>query len=135
MDWEVVKIHSTNSYGKMSSRGIPSASIGFGRISLNTAACELISHFELCKEVELLKGRHKNKACVGIRFLSPLEVSKDALPIRRRKREGVPTGGIDIHGKRIMEELFGPAASASKSTKYSVEKDDRNDNILIIYAE
>lgn len=136
MDWEVVKVRdSLRNAGRAGGRTTPYASIGFGRIALNTAACELIDNYEQCKFVELLRGRHKNKACVGVRFLSPLETSVDAMPIRRRVHKGVPTGGVDIHGKRIMEELFGPAASASKSTRYSVEKDNRNDNILIIFAE
>ena len=133
MDWEVVKIKKTER--RVNSRSMPYASIGFGRIALNTAACELIDNFQVSKEIELLRGRHKNKVCVGVRFLTPLETSKDSLPIRRRIRNGVPSGGVDIHGKRVLEDLFGPAASASKSTKYSVEKDERNDNILIIYAE
>ena len=136
MDWEVVKVRdSLRNSARIASRSIPYASVGFGRIALNTAACELIDNYEQCKFVELLRGRHKNKACVGVRFLSPLETSPDAMPVRRRTRNGEPTGGVDIHGKRIMEELFGPAASASKSTRYSVEKDNRNDNVLIIFAE
>ena len=136
MDWEVVKVRdSLRNAPRIASRSVAYASVGFGRLALNTAACELIDNYEQCKFVELLRGRHKNKACVGVRFLSPLETSPDAMPIRRRTRNGVPTGGVDIHGKRIMEELFGPAASASKSTRYSVEKDNRNDNVLIIFAE
>ena len=136
MDWEVVKIRGPlRNAGRWNSRGTPYASVGFGRLSLNTAACELIDMFEQAKNVELLRGRHKNKACVGVRFLSPLETSPDMLPIRRRIRDGVASGGVDIHGKRIMEELFGPAASATKTTRYSVEKDNQNSNILIVFAE
>lgn len=135
MDWEVVKVRGVRSAGRGNGRGTPYASVGFGRLSLNTVACEMIDTFEQCKYVELLRGRHKNKACVGVRFLSPLETSPDMLPIRRRMHNGVAAGGVDIHGKRIMEELFGPAASATKTTRYSVEKDNRNDNILIIFAE
>ena len=136
MDWEVVKVRgSLRNTGRWDSRATPYASIGFGRLSLNTAACELIDNYEQCKYVELLRGRHKNKACVGVRFMSPLETSVDSLPIRRRMHKGIATGGIDIHGKRIMEELFGPAASASKTTRYSVERDSRDSNILIVFAE
>ena len=136
MDWEVVKVRgSLRNAGRGNGRDIPYASVGFGRLSLNLVACEMIDAFDQCKYVELLRGRHKNKACVGVRFLLPLETSPDMLPIRRRIHNGVPGGGVDIHGKRIMEELFGPAASATKTTRYSVEKDNRNDNILIIFAE
>ena len=133
MKWEVVKLQDTTM--NSGRRSIAYASIGFGRISLNTAACELIPGYQNYSFAELLKGRQKNKLCVGVRFLTEEEKTPNAIPFRRRMKDGVPHGGIDIHGKRIMEELFGPAASASKSTKYNVAKDDDCDNILIIFAE
>jgi len=133
MKWEVVKVQ--DDVHPRSGRVIPYASVGFGRISLNTAACSLIDNYGQYQYVELLKGRQKNKLCIGVRFLKENERTQNALPVRRRMREGAPTGGVDINGKKIVETLFGPAASASKSTKYNVAKDNDEENVLIIFAE
>ena len=133
MKWEVVKVQS-NERTRVG-RSVPYVSVGFGRIALNTAACALIDNYEQYQYAELLKGRQRNKLCIGVRFLREEEKTPHALRLRRRLREGVPAGGFDIHGNQIMEELFCPAASASKSTRYNVAKDDDSDNILIIFAE
>ena len=133
MKWEIVKVHGNEK--KRYGHSVPHASVGFGRISINTAACDLIENNHQYQYAELLKGRQRNKLCIGIRFLTEEEKTPYAIPLRRRLRNGLPTGGVNIHGKQVLEELFGPAASASKSTVYNVAKDDGNDNILIIFAE
>ncbi len=133
MKWEVVKVQSRER--NLRSGSAPYASVGFGRIALNITACSLIENYEQYKYAELLKGRQRSKLCIGVRFLLEDERTPNSLPLRRRMRNGIPTGGFDIHGKQITEELFGPAASASKSTRYNVAKDDENGNILIIFAE
>ena len=133
MKWEVVKVSNTERpRGRQSA---PYASVGFSRISLNTAACALIDNHFQYKYAELLKGRQKNKLCIGVRFLREEEKTPNAIPFKMRLRNGAPSGGYSINGKKIAEELFGPAASASKVIKYSVAKDEEESNILIIFAE
>ena len=78
MGWEVVKI-PTSSRGRTS----PYASVGFGRLSLSAAACELIDNYETYTHVQLLKNRVNNRLCIGVRFLK--EAAPDSLKISRKK--------------------------------------------------
>lgn len=128
MGWEVVKI-PTNSKG----RTAPYASVGFGRLALSAAACELIGNYDQFMYVQLLKNRINNKLCIGVRFLS--SATDDSLRISRKKANGKLVGGIEISNKVILEGLFGLAASAQKTTRYDVKKDDSFENFLIIFAE
>ena len=129
MNWEVVKIPE-NRRG----RTTPYASVGFGRLSLSAAACELIENHETIKHVELLKGKINNKLCIGVRLLR--EPTANSLAVSRKKdANGNYVTGMDISNKRTIEELFGPAGSAQKTTRYNVRKDEDADNILIISAE
>ena len=133
MKWEVVKIQANEK--SASRRSEAYASIGFGRISINTSACSLIGDYDEYKYAEFLRGRQNNKLCIGVRFLREDERTPFAMPLRRRLRNGIPTGGVDIHGKKVLEDLFGPVASASKTTRFSVVKDNDSENIIIIFAE
>ena len=130
MDWEVVKV-GANAQGRTN----PYASIGFGRISFSISACELLGDYENYQYVELLKGRRNNKSCIGVRFLHDSERTDNSLPIRRKKSKGKVVGGLDIANKGLLEGLFGPAASASKSTRYNVTIDENNKRILIMYLD
>ena len=133
MKQEVVKVQTNERHRGRGSA--PYANVGYGRLSLSTMACSLIKDYEQYQYAELLKGRQNNKLCIGVRFLREEEKTPNALSIRRRMRNGIPNGGFDLNSKKILEELFGPTASASKFTRYNVAKDDENDNILIIFAE
>ena len=129
MEWSTVKIEND-----AKGRNSPYASIGFGKISLSAAACKLISDYEQYKYVELLQGERNNTPCVGIRFLR--QRSENSLPVKRRTQKtskGKTVDGADIANKATLEKLFGPAASAKKSERYNVTKDEDSDNILIIY--
>ena len=129
MNWEVVKIPE-NKRG----RTMPYVSVGFGRLSLSAAACELIENHESVKYVELLKGKINNKLCIGVRLLQ--EPTANSLAVSRKKdSNGKFVTGMDISNKRVIEDLFGPSGSAQKTTRYNVRKDDEADNILIISCE
>ena len=130
MEWELVKIEN-NKKG----RGTPYASVGFGRLSLSAAACELLDNFDKYSFVELLKGKKNNKMCIGVRFLKESERTQDSLPIKRKNVDGKVVKGADIANKKIMEDLFGINGSANKSTRFAVEKDKDMDNILVVFAE
>lgn len=137
MEWEVVKVNTnTNKNGKTTFKAEPYASVGARKLVLNTAACELISNYEECKYVELLKGQYVGKSCVGVRFLTEEECTDDSIKIVRRIRAtGIKDKNAQIHCQRALIKLFGDVATASKMTKYCVEKDEESDNILIIFVE
>jgi hypothetical protein len=129
MAWEVVKI-PTSSRGRTS----PYASVGFGKLSLSAAACELIDNYEGFTYVQLLKNRVNNRLCIGVLFLK--EASLDSIKISRKKMaNGKLVGGIEVANSRVLESLFGLAATAKKTTRYDVKKDDAYPNFLVVFAE
>lgn len=128
MSWEVVRI-PTSSKGRTS----PYASVGFGRLSLSVAACELINNYEEYTHVQLLKNRVNNRLCIGIRFLK--EATSDSIKISRKKSSGKIVGGIDISNSKVLENLFGLAATAKKVTRYDVKKDDTFEDFLVVFAD
>ncbi len=128
MDWTTVKI--TPDKG---GRHTPFASVGFGKISLNAAACELIENEEQYSYAELLVGKKNNKKCVGVRLLKTK--IQHSIPIKRKVADGKPIKGITIEHKAAIEELFSLTGVARKATRYNVEKDKDEDNVLIIYGE
>ena len=129
MNWEVVK-PPENRRGK----NLPYASVGFGRLSLSAAACELIEDHRSITHVELLRGKLNNNLCIGIRLLN--EPTEHSLSVSRKKdSNGKFVTGMDITNKHVIESLFGPAGSAKKATRYNVKKDPDAKNILIISAE
>ena len=129
MGWEVVKI-PTSSRGRTS----PYASVGNGRLSLSAAACELIENYEEFTHVQLLKNRINNRLCIGVLFLK--ESTPDSIKISRKKmKSGKLIGGIEISSSKVLENLFGLAATAKKTTRYDVKKDNTFENFLIVFAE
>ena len=127
MNWETVKIENGNK-----GRTMPYASVGFGRVSLNAAACELLEDYNQYKYVEFLKARDNGKLCIGLKFLK--EPTTNSILIKRRKTgEGTLVAGMDISNKRVVESLFGPIGGASKATRLDVKKYE--DNILGILAQ
>ena len=131
MNWETVKIKNDRK-----GRTMPYASVGFGRLSLSTAACDLIENFEMYPYVELLKAVSNNETLIGVRFVKESNKTTNSLPVKRRKlKDGTVIGGIDICNKGTMDELFGLSGTQNKATRYGVRKDPDEDNILIIYGE
>ena len=129
MNWEVVKIP-----GNRRGKSIPHASVGFGRLSLSAAACELIKNHQEITHAELLRGKVNNSLCIGVRLLT--EPTENALAVSRKKdKNGKLVTGMDISNKAIIENLFGPVGSANKITRFNVKKDEDADNILIISAK
>ena len=129
MSWEVVKI-PTNSKG----RTTPYASVGFGRLSLSAAACELIENYDEFTHVQLLKNRVNNRLCIGVQFLKT--ATPDSIKITRKKMSnGKLVGGADISNSKVLESLFGLAATAKKTTRYDVKLDDSFENFLVVFAE
>lgn len=128
MEWSIVKI-TTEKKG----RNTPFASIGFGKIALSAAACELIEDYEQYKYVELLRGKRNNKLCIGVRFLK--NNTQDSIAIKRKIVDGKAINGITIENKGAIEEIFGITGTARKTTRYNVDKDNESSNILIIFSE
>lgn len=127
MIWETVKIANGNK-----GRTMPYASVGFGRISLNAAACELLGDYNQYKYAEFLKARENGKLCIGIKFLK--EATTNSILIKRRKtNDGKLVSGMDISNKRVIEDLFGITGTANKATHFDIKKYE--DNILGVLAE
>ena len=129
MNWETVKIDSSRQ-GKNTAY----ASIGFGRIVLNSAACGLIENFPEYKYVQILKARKDGKLCVGIKLLK--DYKENSIKIGKRKIKGVIVeNSLSIDNKPLMEDLFGIQGTQNKATRYPVILDDDDKNILVIYGE
>lgn len=129
MSWEVVKIPNSTK-----GRTSPYASVGFGRLSLSAAACELIDNYQDFNYVRLLKNRENNRLCIGVQFLK--EAVTDSIKISRKKmKNGNFVGGVDISNSKVLEGLFGLAATAKKVTRYDVKKDDSFKDFLVVFAE
>ena len=129
MNWETVKIDSSRQ-GKNTAY----ASIGFGSIVLNSAACGLIENFPEYKYVQILKARKDGKLCVGIKLLK--DYKENSIKIGKRKSKGVIVeNSLSIVNKPLMEDLFGIQGTQNKATRYPVILDDDDKNILVIYGE
>lgn len=129
MAWEIVKI-PTSTRG----RTAPYASVGCGKLSISTAACALINDYESFSYVLLRKNRVNNRLCIGVQFLK--ESTSDAIKVSRKKaKNGKVVGGIDISCKKVLENLFGLAATANTVTRYDVKADNSFENFLVIFAE
>ena len=129
MGWETVKIPNSSK-----GRSLPYASVGYGKLSLSAAACELIDRYEEYTYVQLMRNRVNNRLCIGVQFLK--ETTPDSLKIHRKKMaNGRFVGGIEITNSRVLESLFGLAATAKKMTRYDVKKDDAFENFVVVFAD
>ena len=129
MNWETIKIDSSRQ-----GRNTAYASIGFGRIVLNSAACGLVENFTEYKYVQILKARKDGKLCVGIRLLK--DYKENSIKIGKRKVKGVVVeNSLSIDNKSLMEDLFGIQGTQNKSTRYPIVLDGDEKNILVIYGE
>ena len=131
MNWEIVKIKN-----EQKGRTMPYASVGFGRLSISSAACELVQEYEKYAYVELLRAEVNNEKLIGVRFLLAEEKTSDSLPIKRRTlKGGKKIGGIDICNKGTVSELFGIVGTQNKATRFCVKCDEEESNVLVIYGE
>ncbi len=125
MAWEVVKVDDSKVV-----RGIPRATVGYGRISLNVAACNLIENFENYKFAELLVDKSKRPTEYGVRFLK--ENTQDSISIKRKEVKGKIVGGVDIASVEHLGKLFGEEGKSRFSTHYSVSVDKSEPTILVL---
>ena len=78
MNWEVVK-PPENRRGK----NLPYASVGFGRLSLSAAACELIEDHRSITHVELLRGKLNNNLCIRAIYFLYVRFGNDGANVQR----------------------------------------------------
>ncbi len=112
-------------------RNVPSASIGYGRIGLNVAACELIDNYEKYKFAEIFSDSEQSSA-FGIQFLE--ESTPNSIVIKRKQANGKPVGGIELSSKAHLEKMFGVLGigTQKKTTRYSVKRDKSLENFLVL---
>ncbi len=128
MAWEVVKIDSSRQ-GKNTAY----VSVGFGRLALSSAACDLIKDFNEYKYAQLLKDRKEGKLLIGIKLYKEFEAN--TIKIGKRKFKGtVIEKSLLIDNKRIIEDLFGIQGAQNKSTRYPIILDENDKTLLIIHG-
>ena len=135
MEWSVVKLEKEVSKSIYSA---PCASVGNGRLRLNSGACKLIKNYDQYSYVEFLQGKKNGGNCIGVRFLLEEQKTVNSLPIKKyspSKTTGHTTAGININNKRVLEKLFGHSASAKTVEKFNVELDEDDKTILVIYKD
>lgn len=129
MNWETVKIKNDKR-----GRNTAFASIGFGAIVFNAAACDLVENFNEFKYAKILRARKNGKLCVGVKLLKDYE--EDSIKINKRKFKGeVVEKSLSINNKLLMEDIFGIQGTQNKVTRYSVLLDSDDKNILVIYGD
>ncbi len=127
MDWKVVKIRTNKTR-----EGKPSASVGIGRISLNSVACDLIDGFEKYTHAIFMEARKDNKICIGIKFLT--EKKENSIKINKRKYNGeVVKNSCNFNNKTLAKDLFGIQGTNKTLKAYDVALDEEDKNILVIY--
>lgn len=128
MDWKIIKVSNTKS------KDDACASIGFGRITMSSAACKLISNLNDYKYVVLMKAYDNKKLKVGIKLLKQKE--ENAIKISKRKNKGeIVENSMTIDNKTAIHEIFGIQGTQNKVTKYPVELSDEDSTLLIINVE
>lgn len=125
MAWEVVKVDDSKVV-----RGIPRATVGYGRISLNVAACNLLHNFESYKFAELLMDKSKRPTEYGIKFL--VANTQDSIAIKRKVIKGKVVGGIEVASMEHVGKLFGEEGRNKFSTHYSVTLDKTEQDIVVL---
>ncbi len=128
MKWEVVRIT-----GNKSNKNTPFASVGLGRITLSSTACELIDNFEKYDYAIFLKARKDGAMCVGIKLLESHQ--ENALRICRRKYKGkVIERSFSIDNKQVVEELFGVQGTNKSVVRYPITVDSEERDTLVVRA-
>ncbi len=129
MKWEIVKVKTSKA-----KTDTPIASVGLGRISLNSAACELIDNFEQYTHAIFMKARKDNKLCFGIQFLK--EEKENSIKITRRIYNGeVVKNSCSFNNKALANNLFGAHGTDNKTKSYCITLDNEDKTILIIIVE
>ncbi|MFR1435743.1 MAG: hypothetical protein ACLSS9_11010 [Acutalibacteraceae bacterium] len=124
MAWEVVKVTQESKCS-----AVPCASIGYGRLALNVAACELLENYEDYKFVELLTDPSR-PSTYGVRFLKIN--TENSIAIRRnRTKNGKLIGGLEIPSKHHMEKMFGIIGTQNKTTRFNVIKPGKEEVLEI----
>lgn len=98
------------------------ASIGQGRIALNSEACELIDDIYSYEWINILQAKNGNRVVkIGLRFTNNKD--KNSLRATRRKYKGREVGGININSKSLVKQFFGETKETTTG-RYNVEKVD-----------
>ena len=109
-------------------KAVPAATIGYGRVELNKAACELLGDYTKYSCVEFLIDSDTQE--IGMRFLE--DFTFNSVPIKRKATDGKPVAGLTISSKSLMQELFGEEGVSKKGTRHQVMTDPEDKAILVI---
>lgn len=123
MDWSIVNVTNRRR------RGEAFATITNSRISLNIETCSLID-IRKHKYVEVLRNKDSESLkFIGLKFTKQSNGATFSFIIRKTKDGDI--SGIDINSRPLIEKLFGEG-EVTKTSKYSVDLDKDNENIIVI---
>lgn len=124
MSWNIVTVDSSTS-----TKGVPTASIGYGRITLNKAACELLDSFSRFGYVLLLTDPDR-PSVVALRFY--VDAPEQGIKLRRRTANGKPISGVEIASRPHMEKIFGLVGTQKATTLYNVTVEPSEASMLVL---
>ena len=121
--WETVAVKQV-----LRGSGEAFASIGEGRITLNTTACGLIENMNEYPYVEIQYGKENTKIVkLGLSFCK--EKTENAIRTSKLRGNGTRILGLNIYNKFLVESIFGKTRG-KLITRHPIEK--INDEMLAI---
>lgn len=98
-----------------------------GRISLNSAACELVPNIYLYNFVEIYCGSI-NERLKKIRIQFTNDKTFKSLPLSRKKYKGAFTNGAVVYSKSLVKNIFNTYPDLSSTCHFQVEFQVSNGN-------
>lgn len=103
-----------------------------GRISLNSAACELVPHIYTYKFAEIYCGSIDGKL-KKIRLQFTNEKTFKSIPLTRKKYKGSYASGATIHSKSLINDIFNTYPNLTRTCHFNVESQLINDNVCLSF--
>ena len=103
-----------------------------GRISLNSAACELVPNIYSYSFAEIYCGSI-NEQLKKIRLQFATEKSFKSIPLSRKKYKGAFTNGAVIHSKSLIKDIFNTYPNLPQTCHFQVESQIINGNICLSF--
>lgn len=130
ISWETIKLNT-----KRYRQGVAMVSIGIGtgRMSISSAACDMIPNVYNYQYIEPLKSRGADDTIdvLGLKFTNT--PTSSTLSVKRNKYKGEPTGGCQFSSKQLARTLFGNIKKPI-TEQFAVKKYD-DDTLAVILTK
>ena len=103
-----------------------------GRISLNAAACDLISNFYSYSYVEIYRGMREDKLqkiCLKLTN----EKSPQSIPLSRKKYKAQYTTGAVIHVKALVKDIYTAIPTLPKTCRFKIDLFKHPENNRLVF--